>query len=97
MERTPIHPGEVLADELLELGSSAAASARLIGVPANRVSRILADKRAITAKTALRLAHYFDTSPEDWLNLQKTYALDLARAELGRSLETLPRRALMDA
>lgn len=97
MGRTPIHPGEILADELLELGLSAAALARLIGVPANRVSQIVAGKRAITAETALRLAHYFGTSPELWLNLQKAYELDLARAELGTSLEALPMRALVPA
>lgn len=97
MERTPIHPGEILADELVELRLSAAALARLIGVPANRVSQILAGKRAITAETALRLAHYLGTSPELWLNLQKTYELDLARAEVGLSLETLPRRPLAPA
>lgn len=97
MGRTPIHPGEILADELAELGLSAAALARLIGVPANRVSQIVAGKRAITAETALRLAHYFGTSPELWLNLQKAYELDLARAELGKSLETLPSRPLIPA
>ena len=97
MGRTPIHPGEILADELSELELSAAALARLIGVPANRVSQIMAGKRAITAETALRLAHYFGTSPELWLNLQKAYELDLARAELGKSLETLPKRPLAPA
>ena len=97
MGRTPIHPGEILADELLEAGLSAAALARLIEVPANRVSQIVAGKRAITAETALRLAHYFGTSPELWLNLQKAYELDLARAELGTSLGTLPKRPLAPA
>lgn len=92
-----MHPGEILADELAELGLSAAALARLMGVPANRVSQILAGKRAITAETALRPAHCFGTSPELWLNLQKTYELDLARAEVGSSLEALPRRPLAPA
>ena len=82
------------ADELSELGLSAADLARLIGVPA---SQIVAGKRAITAETALRLGHYFGTSPELWLSLQKTYELDLARAELGKSLETLPKRAFVEA
>lgn len=73
MTRTPIHPGEILADELKELGLSAAELGRLIEVPANRVSQIVAGKRNITADTALRLGHYFGTSPGLWMNLQQTY------------------------
>ena len=73
MARTPIHPGEILADELHEIGVSAAALARTLGVPANRISQIIAGKRAISADTALRLARYFGTSPDLWMNLQKTY------------------------
>ena len=92
MARTPIHPGEILADELEELGLSAAELARRIEVPPNRVSQIIAGKRSITADTALRLGRYFGTAPEFWMNLQKTYELDLARAELGPALERLPRR-----
>jgi antitoxin HigA-1 len=92
MARTPIHPGEILADELGELGISAAELARLIEVPANRVSQIIAGKRNITADTALRLGRYFGTSPDLWMNLQKTYELDLARAEIGPALERLPQR-----
>ena len=97
MARTPIHPGEILADELGELGISAAELARLIEVPANRVSQIIAGKRNITADTALRLGRYFGTSPDLWMNLQKTYELDLARAEIGPALERLPQRPLADA
>lgn len=96
MARTPIHPGEILGDELAGLGLSAAELARLVDVPANRISQIVAARRAITADTALRLAHYFGTSAELWLNLQKAYKLDLARAELGRALERLPRRTLVE-
>lgn len=96
MARTPIHPGEILADELDELGISAAELARLIEVPANRVSQIIAGKRNITADTALRLGRYFGTSPDLWMNLQKTYELDLARAEIGPALERLPQRPLAD-
>lgn len=92
MARTPIHPGEILADELDELGLSAAELARLIEVPANRVSQIIAGKRNITADTALRLGRYFGTSPDFWMNLQKVYELDLARAELGPAIERLPQR-----
>lgn len=90
MARTPIHPGEILQDELDALGMSAAALARAINVPANRISQILAGKRNLTADTALRLARYLGTSPDLWMNLQKTYELDLARTEIGSELERLP-------
>jgi addiction module HigA family antidote len=93
MTRTPIHPGEILADELRELGLSAAELARLIEVPPNRVSQIMAGKRNITADTALRLGHYFGTSPEFWMNLQKTYEIDRARVEIGIALQRLPQRS----
>ena len=70
MSRTPIHPGEILKDELAELGMSGAALARQIKVPANRISKIIAGKRNITANTALRLGKWFGTSAAFWLNLQ---------------------------
>src|SRR5215204_5055625 len=97
MTRTPIHPGDVLTEELQELGISAAKLARLIEVPANRVSQIIARKRNITADTALRLGRYFGTSPDLWMNLQKIYELDLARAEIGPALERLPQRPPSDS
>jgi addiction module HigA family antidote len=93
MARTPIHPGEILGDELEELGLSAAELARHLEVPANRISQITAGKRNISADTALRLGRYFGTTPDFWMNLQKTYELDLARAGLGAALERLPQRA----
>jgi addiction module HigA family antidote len=83
MARTPIHPGEHLAQELNELGMSAAELARQIDVPVNRVTGIINGQRAVTADTALRLGHWFDTSPEFWLNLQNIYELRLAREEIG--------------
>jgi addiction module HigA family antidote len=93
MARTPIHPGEILGDELAELGLSAAELARLLDVPANRISQIVAGKRNITADTALRLGRYLGTSPDLWMNLQNAYELDLARQELGPILDRLPQRS----
>jgi addiction module HigA family antidote len=90
--RTSIHPGEILKDELVELGLSAAELARQIEVPPNRVSRILSGRRAVTADTALRLARWFGTSAELWMNLQQTYELDLARQRVGAAIGRLPRR-----
>ena len=90
--RTPIHPGEILADELTEIGISVAELARLIEVPANRVSQIIAGKRGITADTALRLAQYFGTAAEFWMNLQKIYELDLARKEAGAAIKHISQR-----
>lgn len=86
-----IHPGEHLAEELKELNMSAAALARKIKVPTNRVTQILNGTRAITGDTALRLAHFFGTSPEFWLNLQSLYELRLARRKSGKSIQALPR------
>ena len=86
-----IHPGEHLAEELKELGMSAAALARHLAVPTNRITEILNGRRAITGDTALRLAHFFGTSPEFWLNLQKIYELRLAeKKEVGKDIRSLP-------
>lgn len=74
MARTPIHPGEHLAEELKELGISAAELARQIDVPVNRVTGIINGQRGVTADSALRLGHWFGTSPEFWLNLQTLFA-----------------------
>ncbi len=78
MARTPIHPGEILADELADIGLSAKKLADVIEVPSNRLYQILAGKRALTADTALRLAQYFGMSADFWMNLQSAYELDLA-------------------
>jgi antitoxin HigA-1 len=91
MARTPIHPGEHLAEELQELRISAAELARQIHVPVNRVTGIINGQRAITADTALRLGHWFGTSAEFWLNLQKLYELRLAYEEVGERVKKLPR------
>ena len=85
-----IHPGEHLAEELEELKMSAAALARQIHVPTNRITEILKGQRGITGDTALRLAHFFDTSPEFWLNLQKLYELRLAEKKVGNTIRALP-------
>jgi addiction module HigA family antidote len=90
MARTPIHPGEHLAEELKELGISAAELARQLDVPVNRVTGILNGQRGITADTALRLGHWFGTSPEFWLNLQKLHELRLAREAVGNRVNRLP-------
>ena len=88
---TAIHPGEHLAEELKELGMSAAELARNLDVPTNRITGILNGQRAITGDTALRLAHFFGTSAEFWLNLQSLYELRMAQKKAGRSIEALPR------
>jgi addiction module HigA family antidote len=93
MARTAIHPGEHLADELKELKMSAAELARQIDVPVNRVTGIINAQRGVTADTALRLGHWFGTSPDFWLNLQMLYELRLAQREIGKRVEKLPRRA----
>ncbi len=91
MARTAIHPGEHLAEELKELKISAAKLARQIDVPVNRITGIMNGQRAITADTALRLGHWFGTSPEFWLNLQKLYELRSARDKIGDRVERLPK------
>lgn len=91
MARTPIHPGEHLAEQLKELGMSAAELSRRLAVPTNRITTILNGQRAITGDTALRLGHFFGTRADFWLNLQKTYELRLAERKLGASLSKLPR------
>ena len=78
MTISAIHPGEHLAEELRELDMSAVSLARQIEVPTSRITAILNERRAITGDTALRLAHFFDTSAEFWLNLQKLYELRCA-------------------
>jgi len=79
----PVHPGEVLQEEIEALEMSASAFAVALDVPANRITSVLNGERAITADTALRLSRYMGTSAEFWLNLQKTYELRLAEIESG--------------
>jgi addiction module HigA family antidote len=86
-----VHPGEHLAEELEELNMSAAELARKLDVPTNRITGILNGQRAITGDTALRLAHFFGTTAEFWLNLQSLYELRIAQKKAGRSIRALPR------
>jgi len=90
MALTVIHPGEHLAEELGALDMSAAELARQIDVQTNRVTQILNGTRAITGDTALRLAHFFGTSAQFWLNLQSLYDLRLAQEKAGKSIKALP-------
>jgi addiction module HigA family antidote len=90
MARMPIHPGEHLAEELTALKLSAAELARRIKVPTNRITEIVNGQRAVTGDTALRLAHFFGTSAEFWLNLQSLYELRLAEQKAGKSIKALP-------
>ncbi len=91
MSITTIHPGEQLAEELHELGMSASELARKLDVPPNRITAILNGQRGITGDTALRLAHFFGTSPQFWLNLQSIYDLRVAEQEAGKAIHALPR------
>ena len=92
MARTPIHPGEHLAEELRELGISAAELSRQLDVPVNRITGIMNGERGITADTALRLGHWFGTSAQFWMNLQQLYELRLAEGKAGKKIAALPRR-----
>ena len=92
MARTPIHPGEILGDELEETGLSARKLAGALQVPPNRLYQLLAAKRSMTADTALRLGRYFGMSADFWMNLQSAYELDLARQQLGKSIRRIPKR-----
>ena len=91
----PVHPGEVLREELDELRLSANTLSKALGVPVNRVTMILNGQRGVSADTALRLARYFCTTPQLWLNLQKTWELRQAEIESGREIaeRVTPRRS----
>src|SRR5258707_14936525 len=85
-----IHPGKHLAEELEALEMSAAELARKIAVPTNRVTQILNGTRSIPGDTALRLAHFFGTSPQFWLNLQTLYDVRIAEQKAGKAIRSLP-------
>jgi addiction module HigA family antidote len=87
-ERSPIHPGEILAEDVLaELNMSGRQLASALGISPNRISEILRGRRAITADTALRLSRWLGTSPTVWLNLQQAYDLEMAKLEAGDAIE----------
>lgn len=87
----PIHPGEVIAEELVEVGISVAALARAIDVPQSRMAEIVKGKRGVTADTALRLAAYFGTTARLWLNLQSAYDLAIAEERQGPHIAAVVR------
>jgi antitoxin HigA-1 len=92
----PVTPGEILREDFMEpFGLSANALAKALHVPPNRITAILSGTRSITADTALRLARYFDTTPQSWLSLQKNYELEVAKRMVGQSIvaEIEPRAA----
>lgn len=97
MTRPAIHPGEILADELQEIGVSPSALAREIAVPPNRISQIIRGRRNITGDTALRLGHWFGTSAQFWLNLQTSYDIRVAVAKAGEEIARLPIRVAAEA
>lgn len=92
MSRTPIHPGEILKDELEEIGISAAELARQLRVPENRMSEVMRGRRNITADTALRLGKWFGSSAVFWMNLQKNYELRKAEQEIGADIDQIKTR-----
>ena len=92
MSRTAIHPGEILGDELEEIGIKGAALSRILKVPENRIPAIIRGDRNITPDTALRLGKWFGTGPEFWMNLQKSYELRKARQKIGNEIEQIPSR-----
>src|SRR3954451_16199133 len=92
MFKRVVHPGEVLKHELEELNITPTEFARQIDVPPNRVSQIIAGKRAITGDTALRFGHWFGTDPQFWLNLQSQYDLAVAERQTGDAIRHLPTR-----
>ena len=90
MFKRVVHPGEVLKDELTELGVTPTSFARQIDVPPNRISQIIAGKRSITGDTALRFGHWFGVEPQFWMNLQTQFDLVAAEQQVGEAVRALP-------
>ena len=93
MLKRAVHPGEILRDELAELGVSQSEFARQLNVPPNRISQIIAGKRSVTGDTALRFGHWFGVEPQFWLNLQAQFDLAVAERRVGNSVRALPTAA----
>ena len=93
MPRPPIHPGDILAEELAETAVTPTELARQLKVPANRITQIIQGKRAISGDTALRLGHWFGTSAQFWLNLQSAYDIRMAARQAGAQIARLPVRS----
>lgn len=92
MSRQPLHPGRILADELAEIGITPTELSRRINVPPNRLTQIIQGRRGITGDTALRLGHWFDMSPQFWLNLQAAHDIRIAEQKAGEEICRLPTR-----
>lgn len=90
MFKRAVHPGDVLKDELEEMGLSPTAFARQIDVPPNRISQIISGKRSVTSDSALRFGHWFGTGPLFWLNLQTQFDLVAAERKVGAAIRALP-------
>ena len=88
-----VHPGEILREELTEMGVSPTTFARQIDVPPNRVSQIIAGKRSVTGDTALRFGHWFGVEPQFWLNLKAQFDLVVADRRVGQAVRNLPTAA----
>ena len=97
MFKRAVHPGEILKEELEELGVSLTEFARQIDVPPNRISQIISGKRVVTGDTALRFGHWFGTDPQFWLNLQAQFDLAIADRETGEAIRHLPTRSSLPA
>ncbi len=89
----PVHPGRILKREIMERGISGHKLALELGIPPDRISKILNEKRGFSADTALRLGRYFGTGPEIWMNLQSAYDLDVAETEHGKEINRTVRTA----
>ncbi|MDJ0559371.1 MAG: HigA family addiction module antitoxin [Microcystis sp. M53599_WE4] len=87
--KSPIHPGEILADELEEINLDVSQLATRINISENELEQILKRQGNITGDIALKLGRFFNTGAEIWMNLQKAYELDIAREKLGNTLEKI--------
>ncbi len=86
----PLHPGEILREEfILPYGLTAGKVAKACGVPRTRIERIVNEEKGLSGDTALRLAKFFRTSPEFWMNLQSLYEVQVAKREIGKKIDEI--------